>query len=277
MITYTESTIHNSPYTNYVKIPYTKNHNHMFWEINIILSGSITHVINDNPCINPAGTVTFLRPLKDSHYFQETNLNEKMYRHRDFFINNEDMEKWCELLSKNLYNDLYKPEQPCSFSIPSTFLNHIESTFFSVNLEQLRNQAVFKNLQFSIVLSLLSSFQLSQSPTAIPPWIKELIQSLKNPSNFSTPIEVLFQTIPYSHCHICREFKKHMGQTAINFFIKQKISYASHLLANTNLKIIDVANIVGYDSPKNFIAQFTKAYQLSPSEWRIKNQILAKK
>ena len=44
MLTYTESTIHNSPYTNFVKIPYTKNHNHNFWEVIIVLSGSITSI-----------------------------------------------------------------------------------------------------------------------------------------------------------------------------------------------------------------------------------------
>ena len=115
MITYTESTIHSSPYTNYVKVPYSKNHNHNFWEINIVLSGSITHVINGHPYVNSAGTVTFLRPLKDSHYFKESNDAQKMYRHRDIYISNEDMEKWCGILSKTLHNDLYKPEQPYSF------------------------------------------------------------------------------------------------------------------------------------------------------------------
>ncbi len=276
MITYTESTIHSTPYTNFVKVPLSYNHNHNFWEVVIVLSGSITHVVNGKPHTISAGSVTFLRPLKDSHYFIEPE-NKSMYRHRDIYVSVDDMEKWCDMLSPNLYNNLYKPDAPYTFSIQPTFINHIESTFFSPNFESIHNPLLYKNVQLSMVVSLLANFQVSQVPTAPPPWINNLIQTLKNPSNFSTPIETLTQSIPYSHCHICREFKKYIGQTVINFFIKQKISYASYLLVNTNLKIIDIANIVGYDSPKNFISQFTKNFQSSPSEWRAKNQIPIKK
>ena len=276
MKTFTESTIHNTPYTNFVKVPLSKNHNHNFWEVLIVLSGSITHVINGKALTVSAGSVTFLRPLKDSHYFIET-ANNGMYRHRDIYVNTEDMEKWCEMLSPTLYETLYKPDTPCTFSIQQTFINHIETTFFSSNFESIHNPVLYKNVQLSMVLSLLSNFQVSQVPTAPPSWINQLIQTLKNPSNFSTHVEELTQSIPYSHCHICREFKKYIGQTVINFFIQQKISYASYLLVNTNLKIIDIANTVGYDSPKNFISQFTKTFQSSPSEWRAKNQIPLKK
>ena len=119
--------------------------------------------------------------------------------------------------------------------------------------------------------------QASQISAAPPPWITNLIQALRNPENFTLSIEDLTGNIPYSHCHICREFKKYVGQTVVSFFIKQKINYASYLLVNTNLKIIDIANSVGYDSPKNFINQFNTIFSLSPSEWRAKNQILMKK
>ena len=77
-----------------------------------------------------------------------------------------------------------------------------------------------------MAIALLTAFQLAQSPAAIPPWIKELIQTLKNPENFSTPIETLTQTIPYSHCHICREFKKHIGLSPTQY--KQ-----THILKDT--------------------------------------------
>lgn len=277
MLTYTESTIHNSPYTNFVKIPYTKNHNHNFWEVIIVLSGSITHVINGEKFTNTQGRVTFLRPLKDSHYFLEEQEQKNSYRHRDIYISDEDMKKWCNMLGKTLYSDLYTPSQPCTINIQSSFINHIESSFFSPNFEATHNPTINKNVQLSVSLTLLTAFQVSQIPTALPPWINTFIQTLKNPNNFSTPVETLMQTIPYSHCHICREFKKYTGQTVVNFFIQQKISYASYLLVNTNHKIIDIANQVGYDSPKNFINQFTKTFQLPPSEWRTKNQILIKK
>ena len=73
------------------------------------------------------------------------------------------------------------------------------------------------------------------------------------------------------------EFKKYLKQTIINFFNEQKVNRASFLLMNTNLKILDISNMVGYSSPKNFINQFTQRFSLSPSAWRAKNQCVSKK
>ena len=73
------------------------------------------------------------------------------------------------------------------------------------------------------------------------------------------------------------EFKKYLNQTIINFFNEQKVNRASFLLMNTNFNILDIANMVGYSSPKNFINQFTKRFSLSPSAWRAKNQCASKK
>ena len=277
MITYTESAIQDSPYTNFVQVPSSQNHNHTFWEIVIVLSGNITHVINGKARTNSAGSVTFLRPLKDSHYFLKTPDDNTTYRHRDIYVSVSDMDKWCGYLSDTLYKELYEPEEPYSFSIQSVLINYIESSFLSPDFEFKHNPTIFKNVQFSTVINLLTHMQVVQMPEALPQWLKTLIQTLSNPANFSTPVETLTHDIPYSHCHICREFKKYIGQTVANYFIKQKISYASYLLVNTNLRIIDIANTVGYDSPKNFINQFTKLFKVSPSEWRKKNQISVKK
>ena len=91
--------------------------------------------------------------------------------------------------------------------------------------------------------------------------------------NITKIAEMAGYTLP----HFSAEFKKYMKQTIVNFFNVQKINYASFLLMNTNLKILDIATTIGYSSPKNFINQFTKMYQMSPSEWRKKNQLSSRK
>ena len=65
--------------------------------------------------------------------------------------------------------------------------------------------------------------------------------------------------------------------TVIGYFNEQKIRYASYLLMNTALKIVDISNAVGYSTPKNFIEQFKKQFSVSPSEWRLKHQLVQKK
>ena len=65
MITYTEAEIFHSPYTTYVQVPYNELHNHTFWEIFLILTGERTHTVNGKNSVLTAGTVCFLRPIKD--------------------------------------------------------------------------------------------------------------------------------------------------------------------------------------------------------------------
>ena len=272
MITYT---ILAKPFfSRSVNAPATEKHNHTFWEIVVVLSGSITHVINDNVQTLSANSIMFLRPYKDIHYFIGGDDN---YRHRDIYVSVEDMEQWCGYLSDTLFDTLYSAKDPITCSIPSATINHIENSFLSRSFEFSHDTQLYKNLQFTTAITLLTSFQISQLTTATPPWISALIKEMKNPSNFSRPVEELTAETHYSHCHVCREFKKYTNRTIINFFIEQKINYATYLLANTNLKILDVANATGYDSTKNFINQFSKAFHLTPSEWRLRNQIIVKK
>ena len=135
----------------------------------------------------------------------------------------------------------------------------------------------YKNIHFSVAINLLTAYQLTKLPTSQPGWLNNFIEDLRNPDNFIYSIEELTAKIPYSHGHICKEFKKHTKQTVVNFFTLQKINHASYLLMNTNLKILDISVLVGYSSPKNFIKQFTSVFNLSPSTWRKKNQLPTKK
>lgn len=276
MITYTEAEILNSPYTSYVQVPYNELHNHTFWEIFIILNGNCNHTVNGKTSLLSAGNVFFLRPIKDKHYFNNKN-NEEFYRHRDVYITDSDMKTWCDMISSDMYEELLKPNEPVSFNISSSMLKYIEEILMSPNFNLPNNSTILKNIHFAVAIDLLTAYLLTKLPPSQPNWLNGFVEDLKNPDNFIYSIEELTAKIPYSHGYICREFKKHMNQTIVSFFNTQKINHASFLLMNSTLKILDISNIVGYTSPKNFINQFTKTFSLSPSAWRAKNQLLSKK
>ena len=276
MITYTEAEILNSPYTSFVQVPCDELHNHTFWEIFIILHGNCNHTVNGKTTSLSAGNVFFLRPIKDNHYFSNKN-SEEFYRHRDIYITDSDMKTWCDMISPDMYEELLKPNEPVSFNISSSMLKYIEEILMSPNFNLPNSSTILKNIHFAVAIDLLTSYLLTKLPTSQPDWLNGFVENLKKPDNFIYSIEELTSQIPYSHGYICREFKKHMNQTIVSFFNTQKINHASFLLMNSNLKILDISNIVGYTSPKNFINQFTKTFSLSPSAWRAKNQLLSKK
>lgn len=276
MITYTEAEILNFPYTNYVQIPYDKLHNHTFWEIFLILTGQCTHTVNGVSSNLTTGTVCFLRPIKDHHFFEKNQENE-YYRHRDIYITDSDMQKWCNMISPTLYNELLEPSAPITFSISASTLQYIEEVLNQPNSQSANFAQSMKTIHFSVSIDLLTAHQLTKMPLPYPAWLTDFIGELIKPENFLYSVEELTAKLPYSHGYICREFKKHLKQTIIDFFNEQKIKQASFLLMNTNLKILHISNMVGYSSPKNFINQFKKRFVLSPSAWRAKNQFISKK
>lgn len=276
MITYTEAEISNSPYTNYVQFPYNELHNHTFWEIFLILTENCTHTVNGKSSVLTAGTVCFLRPIKDKHYFDNKPENG-LYRHRDIYVVDSNMKAWCDMISPELYDELFTPNAPISFSISSSMLNYIEELLNSPNFQSANFAQAMKAIHFSVSIDLLVAYQLTKLPSSCPAWLNEFVEELKKPENFLCSIEELTAKLPYSHGYICREFKKYLNQTVISFFNEQKVNRASFLLMNTNLKILDISNMVGYSSPKNFINQFTKKFSLPPSAWRVKNQCVSKK
>lgn len=277
MITFTSEVLLNSLFTNYIQIPFNQEHNHTYWEIFISLSGHCKQTLNKKTEDISAGTVYFLRPIKDVHYFETTNLDET-YRHRDIYILDSDMRLYCNMIDPELYDKLYSAKQPVSFTTTSSIRKYIEELFSSQNDPNTDQVPLLKNMHFAATISLLVEYQKFQQQTnLLPDWLTIFIKELKKTDNFIYSIEELSSKIPYSHGYICREFKKYMKQTIVNFFNAQKVNYASFLLMNTNLKILDIATTIGYASPKNFINQFTKMYQMSPSEWRKKNQLSSRK
>ena len=278
MLTLSENSIVNYPYTSFVQVPLAREHCHEYWEIIIFLSDNQSHTVNSISTSHSMGDVIFLRPKKDVHLYNFTfNKKETHHRHRDIYVSDKDMKAWCNLISTDLYDNLISPTAPIQMKLPFSTINHLEELLFPWTFNQVQNASIIKNLHFSAVITLLAMLKSTQAPTMPTQWLNAFVDSLSNPENFSSSIDDLIANIPYSHCHICREFKKATGQTVVNFFIAKKINYAAHLLTNTNLRILDVSSTVGYTSPKNFISQFTKTFKMSPSKWRAKTQIDGKK
>ncbi|HJH71518.1 MAG TPA: AraC family transcriptional regulator [Bacteroidaceae bacterium] len=66
-------------------------------------------------------------------------------------------------------------------------------------------------------------------------------------------------------------FTKATGVSPINYFNRMKIQYACKLLKNTNLKIIEISNKLGFSDPYYFTRLFTKNMGISPSKYRFQS------
>jgi AraC-like DNA-binding protein len=68
--------------------------------------------------------------------------------------------------------------------------------------------------------------------------------------------------------HFARAFSKTVGMPPFRYQQKLRLERACELLAKTDLRIIDIAQAVGYQSPRALTRVFVQQHAIAPSEWR---------
>lgn len=90
-------------------------------------------------------------------------------------------------------------------------------------------------------------------------------ENIDNP-DFS--IETICQTLGLSRSQLHRVLKEHT-QLSVTLYLRQKrVETAKKLLQRTDMRVSEIAYTVGIDSPQNFSKYFTKAFGISPTEFR---------
>ncbi|GAA0308966.1 YesN/AraC family two-component response regulator [Gracilibacillus halotolerans] len=93
-------------------------------------------------------------------------------------------------------------------------------------------------------------------------------------------VEKIAQQVYLNPTYLCEVFKTETGETILDFVTKARISKAKYLLENSNLKIYEVAQKVGYSDTKYFSKLFKRHHGILPStikELKIKKELEAEK
>lgn len=63
-------------------------------------------------------------------------------------------------------------------------------------------------------------------------------------------------------------FKKHAGETFMQYVVRVRIQYAKNLLTDHSLRIYDIAELVGYTDQRHFSKVFQTKVGMTPTEYR---------
>ena len=72
---------------------------------------------------------------------------------------------------------------------------------------------------------------------------------------------------PVSPTTLIKQFENLTGQTIVQYRNDKRMEYATVLLKDWRMTIIDVANKVGISSPSHFSAEFKKKFGVSPKDY----------
>ncbi|NSW91104.1 MAG: response regulator [Firmicutes bacterium] len=84
----------------------------------------------------------------------------------------------------------------------------------------------------------------------------------------SVTLEDASIAVNLSSGYLSRLFKEKTGMTFSEYVIKEKMKQAAILLKSTDYKTYEIADMVGYDSPRNFSRAFKQYYNMTPTEFR---------
>ena len=74
-----------------------------------------------------------------------------------------------------------------------------------------------------------------------------------------------------SNSHFSRAFKEYSGYSPIQYLMNIRIYKSQELLLNTNMRVNEISNMVGYKDNNNFIKQFKAKLGLTPNSYRNEN------
>lgn len=81
-------------------------------------------------------------------------------------------------------------------------------------------------------------------------------------------LSALAEQFHYSQPHLCTLIKQATGQNYTELIKRLRLSEALECLRGTELKINEIADRVGYNSPDHFSRVFRRSYHMSPQEYR---------
>jgi AraC-like DNA-binding protein len=136
---------------------------------------------------------------------------------------------------------------------------------YSVGSIGYANFCLYRFLSFFLFPN--NNYEISEKQTPIDKSI-EYMKANINKRLSTDEIARLFQ---YSSSHYTAIFKKKTGLSPIDYFINMKIHYACQMLSQSDLKIKEIADKIGYDDPYYFSRLFKQIMSKSPKEYRKKS------
>ena len=91
---------------------------------------------------------------------------------------------------------------------------------------------------------------------------------MRNHLDAQLSVPELAQMANLSESHFRAAFKRQMGYSVLDFYVRLKMQYGAELLDTTSSSVKEIAAELGYEDPLYFSRQFRGIHRLSPTQYR---------
>jgi len=247
-------------------------HYHNYYEIFVIFSGRMKHILNDEEADIQARTIYIIRPT-DIH--QASQIKNESCQHFNIAATQAVFKSVCDFLAEGLY-DKINAEKKITFVLSNqefNYFNYLANKIHTIN-QQIPDRKKMKMLYEKQLLSYSLSVYLEKrlNKTDYPLWFEDLLQKINSPKYIDCKISDIYKMSNYSAPSLIKYFKLFTNKTISQYLQEAKINYACNLLETTNLTTLEIAGKIGYDSLSHFNFLFKKITGYSPIEYKKKTR-----
>ncbi|MCR5283178.1 MAG: response regulator [Lachnospiraceae bacterium] len=98
--------------------------------------------------------------------------------------------------------------------------------------------------------------------------MQEAIAYIRENYKKDLSLTVVSNEVSMNYTLFSAQFKQYTGSNFVNYVRDLRIAEAKRLLADTDMRVAEIGNAVGYESEKHFLKSFKSAVGVTPSEYR---------
>ena len=98
--------------------------------------------------------------------------------------------------------------------------------------------------------------------------IRQALEYVKENYSKDLNMAVVSNYVSMNYSLFSYEFKQYTGSNFVNFLKELRVAEAKRLLAETDRKVVEISQQVGYENEKHFMKTFKSICGVSPSEYR---------
>lgn len=255
---------------HWTNFDYPRPHIHEYWEMLVLVSGTLRHELNGKTVMLKQHQACLLRP-DDCHSLHAVGSEPVIIL--NLMAKKEYMTQLLSIFGA-LTTEKVQNNEDLSFTVSEAALNKCIADTQSLQLDTTltmeekvgRCKVLFVNLISELMLKNIANADTQ------PKWLSNFLLKLSQSDLSSIAIKTdLTAESTYSYSRLVYLFKKHMGCTISQYISHLRVERAKEYLKNTNMRIIDVAAAVGCDNVTHFNRLFKKSTGLTPSQFRKEN------
>ena len=102
----------------------------------------------------------------------------------------------------------------------------------------------------------------------IPPTVRDISSYIAAHYNEKITLDILAARFNLDSCYLQKLFKRHSGQSPMEYIIHLRMTHAKNLIRSTTMSISEIAFTVGIDNISHFTRQFKKQVGITPGQYR---------